>query len=472
MSKVFDGLGRLCEVTGLIVKQSHEPRSTISARVFRCPDCSKEVVVYRDLSARQELEEAPICVNSLPSTLALGRVAVQCQSALEKVREEFTDYQEVLVCSGKYEVLMILEGNLVNSLKPGACLSATGVLCVRWLSDPSVSLQQDYVFKVVGLRPEIYRGIRSGLEPLLQYLHEADEFKRRAILIKSLFANVFGLYHIKLGLILALITHTLGTPASVFIIGDTATGKSLILSTVSQRCPELASYFSCLPSSQVQLSPSKMNLIDNFHLLNHKKEVYRSIEGSSIIAAATSFSKDLIKERIVRTSRKEFGEMRCKTDLLSANLDRFDLILKAGSYDDTPEFVKAKVDGGTMEDLEDLWMPETIKEFLMMGHEEPNINEPGVNLVLERVHDLVRAMQQRRSGGPTGVSVRLLESVIKLSKAHAALMRRHQVKVFDVVTAILLATNSGSDDSLNSSNCFVDPGDFDLETSHFLELLR
>jgi DNA replicative helicase MCM subunit Mcm2 (Cdc46/Mcm family) len=388
---------------------------------------------------------------------------------LEKLREEYTDYQEVLVTSGKYELLLVLEGNLVGNLKPGVCLSATGVLCLRWVCE--ASLQQDFVFKVLGLRPEIYQGIRSGLEPLMQFLHEADEFKRRTVLIRSLFANVYGLYHIKLGLTLAVVAHILGTCTSVLLIGDTATGKSLVMSVLAQRCQEITSYFSCLPSTQVSLCPSKLNLIDNFHILNRKNEVYRSIEGVSVIAAATSFSKDLIKEKIVKGSRKEFGEIRCKTDLLSANLDRFDLLLKASCYDDTAEYLKLKLEGGTMEDLEDLWMPETITEFLLRGQAEPQITDPGVNLVLERVHDMVRAAQHR-SGGSGGVSVRLLESVIKLSKAHAALMQRTEVKIFDVVSVILLTTNAGADDTMSSSNCFKDPTDFDIETRHLLELLR
>eukprot|EP00359_Climacostomum_virens_P004940 CAMPEP_0204912320 /NCGR_PEP_ID=MMETSP1397-20131031/10487_1 /ASSEMBLY_ACC=CAM_ASM_000891 /TAXON_ID=49980 /ORGANISM="Climacostomum Climacostomum virens, Strain Stock W-24" /LENGTH=493 /DNA_ID=CAMNT_0052083223 /DNA_START=175 /DNA_END=1656 /DNA_ORIENTATION=+ len=472
LSQVFDFLGRLSEVTGLIVKHSSEPKSAISARVFRCPDCKNEVIVNREQSSRSEVEEAPCCSSSLPTTSTLNRVSVPCQSDLEKIRDEYTDYQEVLVCSGKYELLIVLEGNLVNCLKPGVCLSATGVLYLRWVCDPSVSLVQDYAFKVIGLRPEIYQGIRSGLEPLLQYFHEADEFNRRIVILRSFFSSVYAHYHIKLGLILAIVSHIMGKPASVMLIGDTATGKSLVLKSLAKNCEEITSYISCLPSTPINLCPSKINLVDNFHLLNKKKEIYRTIEQSSVIAAATSFSKDLIKEKIVRTSRKEFGEMRCKTDLLSANLDRFDLILKAGSYDDSPEYLKAKLDGASMEDLQGLWMPETIKEFLMMGKAEPDLADPGVGLILEKVHDVVRSAQLKLSAMPSGVSVRLLESVIKLSKAHAALMQRSQVKIFDVVSVILLTTNAGSDDSLSSSNCFVDPGDFDLETRHFLELLR
>lgn len=78
---------------------------------------------------------------------------------------------------------------------------------------------------------------------------------------------------------------------------------------------------------------------------------------------------------------------------------------------------------------------------------EPHLT-PNANKVIQRYYSYQRGADERNAARTT---VRMLESVIRLSQAHAKLMLRNQVLVIDAVVSITLI-----ECSLNKSASFGD----------------
>ena len=156
------------------------------------------------------------------------------------------------------------------------------------------------------------------------------------------------------------------------------------------------------------------------------------MENKSIVAMVETCEKN-----------KEFyAEMNKNMKLVSEN-DRFDIILSMKNYDYSNEFRIKKLGDYAIEDYQNLWDFDTIKEYLysiLKSQKDVEIKSSKVQNLLESFITYIVTFNLKHCDMPvaSGVSVRLLESLIKICKANAILLRHSEVTIYDAVDALVL----------------------------------
>jgi DNA replicative helicase MCM subunit Mcm2 (Cdc46/Mcm family) len=223
------------------------------------------------------------------------------------------------------------------------------------------------------------------------------------------------------------------------------------------------------------LESPRILCIDDFHLLTPKPILYKAIEAKSVITAVTTppFNDFQIKKR----RKDEFPSEVFKIKQVMPEVDKFDIILKVANYSDDIDFIRRMLEGGNMQDYDGLWESSTIKHYIQLvvskSHKEILIKDAEVQ---KRVEDFISYLKSYHlkisEGYATSVSIRTLESVIKLSRAHAALFHHATISLEDVNTVILLYLLSYRQDLGRAPSMFIDFNLYYEELSRFERYLK
>ena len=173
-------------------------------------------------------------------------------------------------------------------------------------------------------------------------------------------------------------------------------------------------------------------IIDNFQALKDRKLLYKAMEQRSMVAMIENSQEN-----------KELHDDINKNMKLTSAYDRFDVILSMKNYEGNNEF-RIKILGNyDIEDYANLWDFDTIKEYIQSNlrpENEIKINCPKVRYLLEGFISYIVNYNLKNSDMPvaSGVSVRLLESLIKISKTNAILLGHAEVTIYDAIDALVL----------------------------------
>ena len=445
-------LSKVTSLSPLYVKSISQTSSFISNAEYICRTCCETFCITTDLTWNNTIQAPSRCraykYSQVPHS-KVPKLTLECEGVCFDLLEGsliYSDYQEFVVSDGKNEVLVVVHGGQCNSVRIGECIEVTGVYAQRWNQNG----EPEYAFICLDFKPQPSSIIKAGIQTFrLQKLHSND-FSIRESIIRSSFSGIFGNYHIKLSLILNVIGHLCGLTFSTLVLGGISSGKSTIAKLLIHLFPDQCRIINGVLTNPKAFSQQKiMNastgkyetglldseyilVIDNFQALRDKKLLYKAMEIRSVIAMIES-----------NDDNKEVNRDLSKNMKLSSEYDRFDIILSMKNYENNKEFRVKKLGDYALEDYANLWDFDTIKGYLYSNfrlHSEVPINSPKVQGLLQGYINYTVNYNLKNCDMPvaSGVSVRLLESLIKISKANAILLGHSEVSIIDAVDAIVL----------------------------------
>lgn len=449
MSKYHSGLVSL---SPLYIKSISQTSSFISNAEYICRTCCETFNVPTDLTWSNTIHPPFHCkaftVKSLPHSKVPG-LSLECEGTLFDLLEGsliYSDYQEFLVSDGKHDMLVVVQGGLCNTFRIGECVEITGVYVQKW----NQSGDSEYAFICFGVSLQPSSLLKVGVQVFQQQRLQSSDFHIRESIIKSSFSGIYGNYNVKLALILNTIGRLSGLTFSTLVLGGISTGKSSIAKLLIRLFPDECRIINAALTNSKAFSQQKIKndvtgkyeaglleseyilVIDNFQVLEGKKFLYKAMETKSIIAMVETNEND-----------KDFNNDLNKHMKLSSEYDRFDMILPMKNYENNSDFRVKKLGNYALEDYSNLWDFDTIKSYLygnLRNHSEIMINSPKVQTLLHGFISYIVNYNLKNCDMPvaSGVSVRLLESLIKISKANAILLGHEEVTIFDAIDALLL----------------------------------
>eukprot|EP00605_Chrysophyceae_sp_TOSAG23-4_P001478 GSChrysophyteH1.ASY1.ANO1.1615.1 assembled CDS len=500
-----DEVNKLVQFVGTIVRSGARKLLDLS-KEYMCQRCGHRVVVRADPEQENLIPELKKCQVTGSAIKLCGSTTLREVEGSRRC----VDYQEIKIqdqmervelgCIPR-SITVILEADLVDKFNAGDDVIVVGQLLRRW-------------------RP-LFPGNRCQVDIAVKAntnIIDSDMFKRywakyagresmagRNIIVKSICPQLYGLFYVKLALILTLIGGTTTKESAgvkrrqqshLLLIGDPGCGKSQLLkcaaslvsrSVLTTGLGTTGAGLTCsafkdeegeyqLEAGALVLSNNGVCCIDEFSSVRKEDQgaMHEVMEQQTLsVAKAGNVAKLNARCTIVACCNPKGGKYDLATDLPSnvnistTLLSRFDLVLVLldapdKSWDSklfcmllsilTPQTPPSCVllILRNFESLESgaCWAPDELRVYLahVKSSFQPSVSSCA-KILLSRFYGLKRQSGDRSASLST---VRLLESLIRLSEAHAKLMCRNTVDVEDAVMAITLVSLSQTEELLLS----------------------
>ncbi|CAL5043793.1 unnamed protein product [Urochloa decumbens] len=464
-------------------------------RDYMCRKCKHRFSRCPELEAGNRINLPASC----PSTSSRGCVC----SSFEVIEDTITchDYQEIKiqenvqllgVGSIPRSMPVILMDDLVDIIKPGDDVIVTGILSAKWSPDTKdvrsnldPMLIANYVRRTNELKSDIEIP-RETIEDFEHFWkeHEYTPLEGRNLILRSICPQIFGLFTVKLAVALTLIGGVQHVDASgtkirgephMLLVGDPGTGKSQFLkfaaklSNRSVITTGLGSTSAGLTVTAVKdggewmleagalvLADGGLCCIDEFDSMREhdRTTIHEAMEQQTISIAKAGLVTTLSSRTTVFGATNPKGQydpdesLSVNTTLSGPLLSRFDIVLVLLDTNN-PEWDKIVSSHILNEnfDKKDKINVSEVKWTLSQLRRYINYVKNQFKPVLTKKAEIVISSYyqlQRKSGthNAARITVRMLESLIRLAQAHARLMFRNEVIQLDAIAAILCIESS------------------------------
>ncbi|XP_059447392.1 probable DNA helicase MCM9 isoform X2 [Corylus avellana] len=426
-------------------------------RWYICKKCNHKFLVYPELEARNSISLPSFCP-SKRSKACQGRKFEELEDSI--IRH---DYQEIKIQENTQvlgvgaiprSIPIILKDDLVDVVKAGDDVIATGILTARWspeLKGVRCDLDPILIANHVRRTNELKSVIDIPDDVIMKFKqfwsdYEGTPLKGRNAILQGICPQVFGLFTVKLAVALTLIGGVQHVDAS----GTKVRGESHLL-LVGDPGEWM------LEAGALVLADGGICCIDEFDSMREhdRSTIHEAMEQQTISVAKAGLVTTLSTRTIVFGATNPKGHydpaqsLSVNTTLSGPLLSRFDIVLvlldtKNPEWDAVVsshilaegESDKDKHD----EDLANIWPFPMLQRYIhfVKGYFKPVLTKEAEK-VISSYYQLQRKSATDNAARTT---VRMLESLIRLAQAHARLMFRNEVTRLDAITAILCIESS------------------------------
>ncbi|KAJ2528074.1 DNA helicase mcm9, partial [Coemansia sp. RSA 1935] len=490
-----EDVGRLLSISGTVIRTGLV-KMMETHRVYSCTKCRGVFSVNAEVEQYNYIPKPVRCLVPGPD-FCNSTAFVPADSAEDSQR--CVDYQEIKIQEqvGRLTlgtipraIVVVLERDLVDKAKSGDSVTVTGVVTCRWR--PVVAGERPDIAVVIRANSISVLSDQASQIAITEELREefrafwaaraGTPMRGRDEIVASMCPQVYGLFYIKLAVLLVLISGVARSDESglrvrgeahMLLVGDPGTAKSQFLKYAAKLVPRsvlttgIGSTSAGLTVTAVKDGPEwqleagalvladrGLCCIDEFGNIREaeKSTILEAMEQQSISVAKAGIVCKLNARCSVLAAMNPKGKydvhssLAVNTALSTPLLSRFDLVLVLlDTHDEqwdahVSSFLLGSRDGeeaGQGSDGEqDVWEFDQLQAYLAFVKTafQPETT-PASEQVLTRYYQLQR---QRDTLNAARTTIRLLESLIRLAQAHARLMFRNKVLLADAVIAVVL----------------------------------
>lgn len=459
-----------------------------ATRSFQCEECGSIVAVTKS-SNMEKIKLKPTRCSSEDCT----STKFQALKETEDKSINLSDYREIKVQESLQRISsnnlprsfsVILENDLVEACKPGDDVAIYGFVQDRWRpvqeggrGQTSLCLEAN---NVVVLNDQATSVSPTAFAEFEQYWTDNNRtpLSARNRILASICPQLYGLYVVKLAIALILAGGVnisdeqrgirVRSQPHLLLVGDPGTGKSFFLKYVAKMMPRavlttgVGSTSAGLTATAVRdgpgwtleagalvLADEGICCIDEFNTMKNQDKacILEAMEQQTISLAKGGMLRTLQTRCSIIASANPKGvydnedPLTINTALSSPLLSRFDLILLTL---DTPNtewdniaatYITEGIDLLGHGTLKKPWSITKMRDYFMtVKQAEPEMT-PEAETIIKTYYAMSRRVTE--SSG-RHITVRQLESTVRLAQAHAKLTFSKQVNIIDAIVAVLL----------------------------------
>ncbi|XP_030755473.1 DNA helicase MCM9-like [Sitophilus oryzae] len=484
-----DDAEKFLQITGTVVRLS-ERKLLEYQRQYMCIKCKYPITVVALYDKKNIIKIPKRCINpegcTCKNIVSFGELdSFNCKDYQEiKIQE---DVSKINIGTVPKTITVTLEDDLVNICKPGENITITGIVKRRWSEfEKGVKMLVDIVMRAnhvqinnSGVSMTIADDTKVFFNKFWQQ-YKCNPLDGRNIILNSISPEIYGLHLIKLAIAIVLAggsqtdeeKQSTGidtrSESHLLLVGDPGTGKSQMLKFASKIVRSvlttgIGSTGAGLTVSAVMengewhleagalvMADGGICCIDEFNSMREhdRTSIHEAMEQQTISVAKAGMVCKLKTRCSVLAACNPKGNIDihqplCMNVAMSGPLlSRFDLIILLRDIveeENDLKFAHLLLSHITASNNVNYWDLEKLQVYYILIRKLNPMLSAEAETILSTYYHFQRKFGSRNKARTT---VRLLESLIRLSQGHAKLMFHSEVEVMDTIFPIILVDNS------------------------------